>query len=307
MLVTVSLCLTSLTCIAGESGAHGGNAVTCVGKKTVILDYYHASLPTIGNPNVSLVNIDKMSIQEVVDYFRKKFSKTALGADFESALTDIGPLENWISSAAGDLKDIGDSNETYNLPANCKILQVAARQGTIVYADPKIIDQLSEGQKGILVVHEALYYLAENLSGQQTSENVRTIVRVVLETSSTDTDVFKATLKIGSYPAALLVGHTYRKLDNKEGYCDMKFVGFDRFTKKLTATYFFNDPADPLNDSRGRYCLERPSTEWNCESDGVNCSREMSNLVVLDNLGLNFKITFTDTPNTINFFQRKQK
>lgn len=295
MLTVFSVCSGAF---AGESGAHGGNAVACPGQPAVVLDYYNAMLPTVGNPNgPRLIDVDQMSTQAVIEYVKAKLSKTALAKDFDNALEEIGPIESWTATASADLKDTGDSNEAYNLPINCSKLQAAARQGSIVYGDPKVIALLSEGQRGILVVHEVLYYIAENQKGAKTSEQVRPLIRTLLNTSSADEDIFKAVNRFGYYEFGLLAGHDYQLSDPE--YCEIRFSEANFSSRTLIASYFYHD----ASSSRANYCANLSPVKFHCDTDGVTCHNSERTLVMLNHQASEIQISYQSSkPKTYRKF-----
>jgi hypothetical protein len=284
-----------------ESGAHGGNVVSCTGQPLVVLDYYHAKLPTIGKAS-KLVDIEKMSTDEVINYFRTKFSNTAVKREFDLALRAIGNIDSWISTGGSTLRDVGDSNEAYFLPSSCKKLQAAARQGDTIYADSQIIAQLSEAQKGILVVHEALYYISEKLIQATTSEHVRTVIRSVLEEDSTSESIQKALLKIGATPYNFLVGKKFQT--SRQEYCEYKFVSYDFVTKTLKNVFTYHQEGS----DRTRYCEGLAASEWTCSQDGSSCQKNLVTLKILDSSSTSFEVlTDGNTESRIYTLSSKNK
>ena len=159
-------------------GAHGGNVVQCQGKPAVVLDYYHAGLPTIGEMAPELVDFSGLSAEQTTEAVVKLIRDQYFGkfADqLEENLVKIGPIKKWIQA---DLKQVDDANEPYLLPASCVRKTAAVRQqNVIMYGDAAVIGSLYPAQQGLLLVHEALYLL----SGQETSESVRSLMRELLQ------------------------------------------------------------------------------------------------------------------------------
>ena len=167
---------------AGNEG-HGGNAVMCAGQAPVVLDYYNATLPTVGGVgDPPLIDISKMTEDQVVDLFKQRLNIfPSFDIQFAQALEIVGPISSWISA---NLKTASDANDPYYLPANCTLQQAAIRQGITMFGDPTVINSLSPAQQGVLRVHEALYYIGDTTIGLNTSENIRAVIRDNLETKN---------------------------------------------------------------------------------------------------------------------------
>lgn len=162
---------------AGQE-THGGNTVVCEGKAPVLLDYYHATLPTLGGGKPKLIDLSGLVSSQVVARVRDRLLSPAAVRAFDAALEANGPIETWIAT---DLQNVSDSAEPYILPPGCHRLTAAIRQGNTMYVDPSLYSQLSEVQRGLLIVHEALY----RVSGEDTSASVRVLLRVILREGAT--------------------------------------------------------------------------------------------------------------------------
>ena len=174
--IVATLLLSSIQAHAGF-GAHGGNVVQCQGREPVVLDYYHASLPTLGQPAPELVDFSGLSEEQttknVVKMIRDLYFDS-FANQLEENIEKIGPMKNWIQA---DLKQVDDANEPYMLSASCVRKTAAVRQENVVmYGDATVINALSPAQRGLLEVHEALYLL----SGKDSSETVRSLLRELL-------------------------------------------------------------------------------------------------------------------------------
>ena len=176
--VVATMMLVSTMAHAFAQEGHGGNIVACAGQDAVVLDYYHATLPTLDGNRPQLVDIQNYSSDEVIDLIQKRIANRGyFKSAFSLALQRVGPLNSWLSA---DLKSVDDSNEPYILPPYCFRKTAAIRQENVtMFGDPNIIHLLSPAQQGILLVHEALYLIASD-NQQTTSENVRTLVRELL-------------------------------------------------------------------------------------------------------------------------------
>lgn len=192
-LVVMALLLPFSPALAGNE-THGGDIVVCQGKDPVVLDYYHAALKGFGETTPKLVDISGWTREEVIAFFQKQLRKYVIGWELGKALRKFGDMSQW---AEADLKDVDDSDEPYFLPKDCERKQGAIRQGNQVYVDPTFVAKLSSAQQGILVVHEALFYIA-NLHNVRTSVHVRELIRGVLRTDTTEERLFPPIHSLGS-------------------------------------------------------------------------------------------------------------
>jgi len=178
-----------------EKTGNGGNIIRCSGQLPVVLDFYNATIPTLGAPAPTLVDISQYTSDQVVDFFKFRFTSFPyFQHQFEDALKAVGPMDTWLSA---NLKNTKDANETYHLPQGCSQEQAAVRQGTVMYGDPDIINSLVPAQKGLLLVHEALYYIGDTVLGLRTSEKIRSVVRETLKDNSSAVALRAAIYKIG--------------------------------------------------------------------------------------------------------------
>lgn len=184
---------------AGTEG-HGGNAVICNGKSPVVLDYYNATLPTLGNVAPKLIDISQYSTQQVLDLADQQLRNTIyMKKDLDSALAEIGPMNDWTSVS---LNQVDDSLEPYTLPPGCKRQTAAVRQDPVLmYGDPAVINLMSPAQRGVLLLHEAIYLIAAR-RGQNNSINVRTLVKAILEQNLSESTLASAIAGIGEDPLA---------------------------------------------------------------------------------------------------------
>ncbi len=226
-LVLILLTLIMFRAIQAYAGAegHGGNLVDCVGKPLVVLDYYHSTLPTFGAPAPALVDITKMSRDEVLDLILKKLQGRGFATQFKNAIAAIGPMENWIEA---DLHKYDDSAEPYNLPAGCSRKTGAVRMdGPDMYVDPIVKTKLSPAQQGVLIAHEAIYYFSD----QPTSARTRTLIRELLKVIPDESQLSAAIRGVGGDPEP---GYGIEKLkigDRFEGIDDSK-TNFDDWKVK---------------------------------------------------------------------------
>ena len=178
----ISVFLLILACLNPKSEAqsggesHGGTVVMCPGEPDVMLDYYHAALPS-GAGAPQLEDLDSISEEQLLTLILEKLDQRwDAKAKIVDAWNRIGPVNYWILA---DLKRLNDSNEPYYLKSGCKPKTGAARQGEIVYRDPVTTANLSKRQLSLLRGHEAVYLVGTE-SGLQTSEGVLSFFREVL-------------------------------------------------------------------------------------------------------------------------------
>jgi len=177
MLVSI-LMLAHIQAFAGGAESHGGQVVICPGKEPVMLDYYQATLPTQAEGKPDLVDISKMSSDDVLTLFKSRIENAGqLWGEYNNALEVLGPINTWLE---GNLQFVSDSDPAYTLPQNCTLQQVAVRQDSTMYVDPTVLQQLSPAQQGILRAHEALYYVASQVNGRTSSVEVRMVIRNLL-------------------------------------------------------------------------------------------------------------------------------
>jgi hypothetical protein len=174
VMAVVSFLLSFYAYAGAES--HGGQVVVCPGKETVMLDYYQATLPTEAEGVPELVDVSKMDSIDVLNLFKSRLINSDLEEPYSRALGILGPVNTWLE---GSLQSIQDSDPAYTLPPDCVLQQVAIRQGTTMYVDPAVLAEISPAQQGVLMAHEALYYIAEQ-NGLTSSVQVRMVIRNLL-------------------------------------------------------------------------------------------------------------------------------
>ncbi len=185
---------------SGGVDAGGGHVVSCQGKKSITLDYYNALVKVVDSNQ--LLNPDQVDPQQVIVQRLNQFSATredmelfdglSLGDWLAKTIQAMGPVNNW---ADADLKIIQDYNLIYKLPGTCHLEQGAAQEknGTDIemYRNSKVIQQLSEGQKKVLQIHEAFYSLVRWQLGTD-SRSVRVLLEKLLLKNLPDGDRDKA-------------------------------------------------------------------------------------------------------------------
>jgi hypothetical protein len=172
-------------------GAHGGNVVVCDNAPPVTLDYYDAALPTV-NGAADIVDLSNFSFDQTIQLIYGRLDGSALQHEFNQAVQKLGPIGSW---KVANLQAVDDAEEPYILPANCKRVTAAVRQQNVMYVDLPVYNTLSASQKGLLYVHEILYFISK----QNTSAKVRQFLSFFLRTALDSTKTRDVTRLIGPY------------------------------------------------------------------------------------------------------------
>jgi hypothetical protein len=232
-LVTMAGSLTHGQTFAGAE-SHGGQVVLCPSSTPIMLDYYQATLPTEAGGIPELVDISKMSAADVLALFKSRLSKSDLWDRYDRALEILGPIDSWLE---GDLQSVPDSDPAYTLPPDCSLQQVAVRQDSTMYVDPKILKELSPAQQGLLMAHEALYYVAQQ-NNLTSSVEVRMVVRNLLLENEDLVALSKAVHEMGSnfFWWELFANHPYYDLPKSGKLLDFQ-LSYDPMRDGTTIQY----------------------------------------------------------------------
>lgn len=275
---------------AGQE-SHGGDLVICANKPVVTLDYYHASLPTFSNPKPNTVDISNMTAKQVVEFFSSRLQGTVLQKKFNDAIEFLGPVDRWILKS---LEDIDDSNEPYQLPASCQRVQGAMRSDDTMYIDPKYGPVLSASQRGMLQVHEALYYISK----LDSSEKVRNLIRTLMLLNSTDKEVSDSLHQLNRivYPfeetLVRLSGHYVpeKKPNGLKGetlIINTYSLWADKWDEKPPVYGCYNEN----EQQNGMGCQSwTPRIDFICNKEGTSC--EVQSTSAKDGWAAGCKITF---------------
>lgn len=171
---------------------HGGKVIVCPGKPIVTLDYYDIAMQTIGGRS-SIEPISGLTEAEVVSMVVSKLKDTVFQKKLVRILKKIGPSQIW---KAAPLHDVPDADLPYPIPSQCKKVQAAVRYGDVVVADPKILSKMSPEQKGMLVLHEALYFIGVE-AGHITSNAVRPVLKALMTKTVTLAEAIDAVDRLG--------------------------------------------------------------------------------------------------------------
>lgn len=156
----------------------GGDILICPGQPNQVLDYYYAALPGPLEPEATIIDVNSMQAQEVIDLVRTRLADSYFGFEFERVYREIGNLDLWMMTEG--LSDVNDDGSLVKYPNGCTLGQGAAREAAAVYLDKYLIEGVPQGQIGVLALHEILYALAKEKK-QLTSVNVRPVIRVLLQ------------------------------------------------------------------------------------------------------------------------------
>ncbi len=171
---------------AGQRVGNGGSVVACTDREPVVLDFYEASLYRLGDSTPpALVTLPATGSETDIAHFLKaRLSRfrplsaplVQLGQSLAKAEVAIGTPSEW---TAAPLPSYEDSGEPYVLPPGCERRQAVVRTDTAVFVDPTVWQSLSLQQRGILLFHEWVYWIAVG-TGHVDSQEVRQVTRVAL-------------------------------------------------------------------------------------------------------------------------------
>jgi hypothetical protein len=220
----------------------GGHTVSCQNKPTVTLDFYNAAMKA-GDSNQLLdvegadfenILVERLNAYEQSQDDRELFSNKRIGDWLKETIQNMGSISEW---TAADLKMIDDHKLIYNLPAGCKLEQGAAqeRNGNDIemYQNPVVTKKLSEGQKKVLQVHEALYSLVRWQLGTD-SKSVRAVLEKILLKDLSDSTRDRA---IANF-IAVINSKARQHVCQATGYRPL-FDGYSKFYKKDSRLMMF--------------------------------------------------------------------
>lgn len=256
LVMTLAVCSTQ----AGQE-SHGGNVVNCGGISVFTLDYYNAALPTVGGP-ADIVDLQNWSQSQVVEFIRSRLKNPLFLELFDNAMDKFGPITDW--PLAG-LKDVNDGGEPYFLPSHCNRMTAAVRQSNTIYVDPDVYSYLNEAQRGILYVHEMLYYI----SGQNSSTPIREMLRTFLKNNPSEKELIKATQLVGPY-------YDYQFFNRQLNYQ----LDYPNYGKQVVSIMGTTEKKDYLSVSisssqAGQSLISNYNSWLDCRSK-TNCKIELS-------------------------------
>jgi hypothetical protein len=188
---------------AQSEGGHtgnGGGVIFCAGKKPLVLDYYE--IPSPREDVIDLENISRDAFIQLIEarirsasdpmaYLQNQWwiDRTKPVPVLDKAISLFlhreGSVDQWKTTQAWPVRDeaIVDS-----LPSECEFIQGAISRDHTPYQISAVTKTLSEGQKRVLELHEALFTYADYYSTfiyNGTSASVRKLVRVFIRKNPT--------------------------------------------------------------------------------------------------------------------------
>jgi hypothetical protein len=189
----------SIPAFASKEG-HGGHVVKCAGQPAVTLDYFEAKLPALQSGQRPLYVYNPDLGRDLISFLVNR------GLNPKN-VESVGKIEDW---TAASLNPVSDHGIPYELPPGCQLLQGAVRTNGTQYGDPNVISLLSNGQKDLLVVHEALYgylQLCAEAGGNEaklTSQPVRKFLKILLNIDATDSEIEESFTQLNDYCQRLM-------------------------------------------------------------------------------------------------------
>ncbi len=294
----------------GDFGGNGGDIVECNGKEPVVLDYYQATLKRMDGKNSALLSINGMQSEDVVNLVldRLMYNFPIFRSQVFQRLEIIGAIDNWIVAPV-KVKEIDDAAEVYNLPNGCKMLQVAVRQGDVVYVNDKLLNKLSPAQQGVLMLHEALYFLAVDF-GATNSAAIRQLLVLLLQNELDENAVHKQLQKI-NIPTQFLSDSCFASEDLLAAIKDNDIEQVEHFviTKKQCVPkdilgYALQNGANNILESIIKWDRRFGSSE---QIINAAYSNDVETIKKLENLGFTFNAEemmkrSAKSPNVVKYF-----
>jgi len=196
----------------GDEKGNGGDAVVCFGDTTTralfatsfqdyiagrdsrnplddrrfkysvqLLDLYEYTLP-VGLPAKSRAPIKLEG--DLMERFEKINARLALKSGLADELSknhQMIPLKSW--RAADGVVEINDSYEAVVLKPDCLLMQVAVRQGSVVYYNRRLVEQMDTDNQFALYLHELVYKVASDFKIRN-SIGARKVVGLLLSNES---------------------------------------------------------------------------------------------------------------------------
>lgn len=272
--------LFSTTSQAGSVPSVGGDLVTCPGQETVTLAFFHTMRPILGPEKQPMPDFANWNDTDTVNFFRGRLKDTLLLQEFDKALADVGPIDQWLIAEFLD-KDF--KSDSYTIPSQCIRIKATRRISNVTYIDPAYTSTLSKFQLGLLRVHEALYqaYKATYLISYD-ADDVRDLMRKLLILDTPKSQI-EYSLKRFKDPYG----------DSRKPIYIYQDIFYDWFTGRTypfdTVRYKSQDSSSCQSDREGCDLIFGPGTEgqnifarfddgaksdqmkFSCSSDGQNC------------------------------------
>jgi hypothetical protein len=146
-----------------------------------LLDLYEYTLP-VGLPAQSREPIKLEG--DLMERFEKINARLALKSGLAEELAknhQMIPLKSW--RAADGVVEINDSYEAVVLKPDCLLMQVAVRQGSVVYYNRRLVEQMDTDNQFALYLHELVYKVASDFKIRN-SIGARKVVGLLLSNES---------------------------------------------------------------------------------------------------------------------------
>jgi len=145
---------------AGGFKGNGGDVVVCSDRPIQVLDLYEANFLRTVKPNLGAANL---TVDQKVEIYLAALSRFApvRAKMLRDGIVRFANQTNFISGVS--IEDIPDSDQSFIIPANCKIMQIANRNplllppGKTFAIDQALWDQLDNDNKVVLMFHELIY------------------------------------------------------------------------------------------------------------------------------------------------------
>jgi hypothetical protein len=210
-----------------------------------------------------------MTREQVISLIKDRLNGYVFLAQLNQALDTLGPIEGWTSQP---LNAVADANEPYTLPPGCTKSTLAARQDASMFIDGKLATKISDGQLGLLIIHEAAFYFAEKTKCIQTSEKIRTFMTEILKVNLDKSKLENAIRDLGG-------AVTYYDVVNNATYATFNYPSSrNPGGPEIMHTYSsildngeIRIPTMTLQLEDWRTDIEAPGA--NCDSSGNNCQQ----------------------------------
>ena len=194
-LIFFLLPLNPSTYAQGAVGGNGGGIVQCTNHPSVVLDYYEA-FHAVGEKKRKLLDIEKMSRASFFEIILSRLEKAterrkkidfheepaiSVAKYFNEVWPHIGTVDSWKSIPSTHQLDEAMPKK---LPPDCQFIQAAITDKNVTHKILNVPDDLSNGQKNVLELHETLYNIQNwHLSGNfvTTSTSTRAFIQVLLK------------------------------------------------------------------------------------------------------------------------------
>lgn len=203
-LILIVLFLPCYLIASGGGAGNGGDGIACDFRKTIVIDYYEATMPNReDNAFTSLNNYRNSSEKQVITDFvqyLKRHIQTSQNTNLDGLdRTSLRKFYNRVKSFQAkfkstdswehvpELSDIKDSNHQYLLPRGCQLVQLAKNLNGKITVSDKFFNQLTKEQKNMLYLHEFIYSIGLKYYSHSNSFMTRYLTRSLLRANLNST------------------------------------------------------------------------------------------------------------------------